>query len=100
MRAKHGVELSMNRVAANVSSLIFGGDQSRLTSAATRRGSWSQCVRKRERGLSMNRKVACHSVRFLFVVGEATDEPAREDARPTNPFMAPLRVQCWRSQFL
>ena len=25
----------MNRVAANVSSLIFGGDQSRLTSAAT-----------------------------------------------------------------
>ena len=23
-------------------------------------------------------------VRFLFVVGEATDEPAREDARPTN----------------
>jgi hypothetical protein len=48
----------MNRVAANVSSLIFGGDQSRLTSAATRRGSWSQCVRKREWALSMNRLVA------------------------------------------
>ena len=28
--------------------------------------------------------------------GEATDEPAREDARPTNRFMAPMRVQSWR----
>jgi len=43
-----------------VSSLIFGGDQSRLTSAATRRGSWSQCVRKREWGLSMNRTPSLH----------------------------------------
>ena len=28
--------------------------------------------------------------------GEATDEPAREDARPTDRFMAPMRVQSWR----
>ena len=28
--------------------------------------------------------------------GEATDEPAREDARPTSQFMAPMRVQSWR----
>src|SRR5438477_8720719 len=25
--------------------------------------------------------------------GEATDEPAREDSRPTSRFMAPMRVQ-------
>jgi len=30
--------------------------------------------------------------------GEATDEPAREDARPTNRFMAPMRVRCWTSK--
>src|SRR6187200_246974 len=52
-----GWRLPMNRVAANVSSLIFGGDQSRLTSAATRRGSWSRCMRKSERKLSINRRV-------------------------------------------
>ena len=31
--------------------------------------------------------------------GEATGEPAREDARPTNRFMAPMRVQSWRLRF-
>jgi hypothetical protein len=46
--------LFMNRVAANVSSLIFGGDQSRLTSAATRHGSWSQCAAAEPWRLSMD----------------------------------------------
>jgi hypothetical protein len=40
----------------------------------------------------MNQKV--ESLSFWW--GEATDEPAREDARPTDRFMAPMRVQCWR----
>ena len=31
-------------------------------------------------------------------MAEATDEPAREDARPTNRFMAAMRVQFWRSK--
>ena len=36
-------------------------DQSRLTSAATRRGSWSQCVSKKKWRLSMNRRI-CRQV--------------------------------------
>jgi hypothetical protein len=43
----------------------------------------------------MNRKVE-RVGRFSFWWGEATDEPAREDARPTDRFMAPMRVRSWR----
>jgi len=45
----------------------------------------------------MNRKVEClTSCAYLLLWwGEAPDEPAREDARPTRRFMAPMRVQCW-----
>jgi hypothetical protein len=40
----------------------------------------------------MNQKV--ESLSFWW--GEAPDEPAREDARPTDRFMTLMRVQCWR----
>jgi hypothetical protein len=43
---------------------------------------------------SLNRKVEHLSLWW----GEATDEPAREDARPTDRFMAPMRVRSWRSR--
>jgi len=42
----------------------------------------------------MNQKVE----RLSLWWGEATDEPAREDARPTNRFMAAMRVQYWKSK--
>jgi len=88
----------MNRVAANVSSLIFGGDQSRLTSAATRHGSWSQCVRKREWGLSMNLNGECRTRALPFCGGARllTSRLARTLAPPAGSWSQCAISKSWR----
>ena len=67
-------------------------------------GSWSQCLRESERGLSMNRRIEHRDwedtepedLAALWVLPISALRPG--SASHTPPFMAAMRVQSWRSR--